>query len=51
MDFWDILIEIVELARQIDRDHPVELQKLIPDANELKSKLEDKSQRYASNGE
>lgn len=39
MEFWDLLLEITDLAREIDRDHSEELEKLIPEIKELKVKL------------
>lgn len=39
LDIWDLLLEITDLAREIDRDHPEELEKFIPDIKELKTKL------------
>lgn len=39
LDIWDLLLEITDLAREIDRDHPEELEKFIPEIKELKVKL------------
>lgn len=39
MEFWDLLLGITDLAWGINRDHPEELEKFIPEIKELKTKL------------
>lgn len=49
MNFWKVLSDIVNIAREIDREHPRQLDRLTLHAQKLKDVLSEKMNKIKEN--